>query len=148
MHHVLQNITKLGMFCKTEAKITTQMCGRWWQCAVHKPSLTPSLTNFISLESTYCHIPFFYRIFVTVSFFVLSADIFRVWLVSSHCVNHFVFDYKILEGMFKGLAKYMVQTTYQVETWKPIQKNVFWLLKKTEIWHFYSAYKYVLTCKS
>jgi hypothetical protein len=27
-------------------------------------------------------------------------------------------------------------------------KNVFWLFKKTEIWHFYCAYKYVLTCKS
>lgn len=77
-----------------------------------QPSLTPSLTNLISLESTHCHIPFFYHIFVTVSFFVLSANIFRVWLVSSHSVDRFVFDYRILEGMFKGLAKYMVQTTY------------------------------------
>ena len=114
MHHVLQNITKLGMVCKTEARITTQMCGRWWRCAVHKPSLTLSLTNLISLESTYCHIPFFYRIFVTVSFFVLSADIFRVWLVSSHCVNQPVFS---STPTSKKLLQYLSHRMFAARAW-------------------------------
>lgn len=46
------------------------------------------------------------------SFFVVSVNIIRVFLVSSHCADHFVFDYKILEAMFEGLARYVVQTTY------------------------------------
>lgn len=59
------------------------------------------LNYLISLESTHCHIPFSCRMFVSVSFFVLGSDMFRGRLVPSPCVDRYVYDYKILEGMFK-----------------------------------------------